>query len=112
MSFSLQERFFTSNVVVSSQTVANAEVLANQESSSGQVVPPNTDGKALLPSGLPPLSINTGRVTEGFGIRSRSWHEEEVGLHCLILICATMIINHVSKYVKFSVTTTNTCRNS
>lgn len=96
----LRERFSTSNVVGRGQTTVakNAEVLANQESTSRQAAPPNTDGKGF---GLPPLSINTGRATtEGFGIRSRSWHSDEVGLHCPILFIMCTIINIliVSKY--------------
>lgn len=78
---SFPERFSGSNVVRRGQTVANAEVSANQESISHQAGPPNTDGNGLLPASLPPLCINTERVTDGFGIRSRSWHEE-VGFHC------------------------------
>ena len=79
MSSSLQERFAASNVAVGGQTGANGEGFINQESSTRQAVPSSTEGKGL--SGLPPLSLNPGRVTEGFGIRSRSWHQE-VGFHC------------------------------
>lgn len=80
MSSSLLERFSKSDVDVEGHTGANGEGCANQESDSRQAGPSNTEGKGLVSTGLPPLSMNSGRVTEGFGIRSRSWHEE-VGLH-------------------------------
>lgn len=86
MSSSLQERF---SRVAGGQTGANGEGFANQESGSRQAVPSNPEGKGS--SGLPPLSINTGRATEGFGIRSRSWHQE-VGLHCPILFVLVAVL--------------------
>ncbi|KAG0582788.1 hypothetical protein KC19_3G085800 [Ceratodon purpureus] len=71
MSSSLQERF---SRVAGPQTGANGEGFAKQESGNRPAVPSNPEGKGS--SGLPPLRMNSGRMTEGFGIRSRSWHEE------------------------------------
>ena len=99
MSSSFKERVSTSNVVVGGQTGANGEGFANQESSSRQAVSSNIEGKGFSSTGLPPLSINTGRMTEGFGIRSRSWNQE-VGFQFLILFvlaAVTVAIALVSK---------------
>lgn len=86
MSSSLQERF---SRVAGPQTGANGEGFAKQESGSRPAVPSNPEGKGS--SGLPPLRMNSGRMTEGFGIRSRSWHEE-VGLHCPILFVLAAVL--------------------